>query len=118
MVRRLALAIVLSLTGCAMACGHPPATRSAQPTSRPIQNDGRNASTPLDRVLVGPSTASPVTFTRIAKSPEPGWNAPRAAQFSADGKLTFLSSESGDETMALFAFDPATGKSEVLLRAK
>lgn len=59
-----------------------------------------------------------MTFARMAKYPEPGWNVPRRTQHSPDGKLvTYLASETGDEKMSLYAFDRATSKSEVLLRA-
>lgn len=71
------------------------------------------------RVVVSGPEASPITFARMAKYPEPGWNVPRRVDHSPDGaRITYLASESGDETMSLFALDPKTGKSEVLLRAK
>lgn len=69
------------------------------------------------RVVIAPPESSPVTFARMAKYPEPGWNVPRHVAHAPDGKtVTFLASESGDEKMSLFALDPRTGKSEVLLR--
>lgn len=69
-----------------------------------------------------PADATKVSFARIAKYPEPGWNVPRSAQHAPLGPdkkqlVTFLASERGDETMSLFAFDLATGKSDVLFRA-
>jgi dipeptidyl-peptidase-4 len=73
----------------------------------------------IERVAVAPASASKVTFARIAKMPEPGQNVPRQAQHvPGGGAITFLSSEQGDQTMSLFSFDLATGKSEVILRAK
>lgn len=70
------------------------------------------------RVVIGPASASKVSFTRMGKTPEPGNSVPRGATWSPDGALlTYLASESGDETMSLFAFDVATGRSEVILRA-
>lgn len=65
-----------------------------------------------------PKESSPITFERIARYPEPGWNVPRSIQHSPDGAMiTFLASETGDDTMSLFAFDVSTGKTRVLLRA-
>lgn len=59
-----------------------------------------------------------MTFARIAKFPEPGWQVPRSASFSPDGKrLTYLLSDNGGEEMALWSFDLATQKSTVILRA-
>jgi len=69
------------------------------------------------RVAPLPAASSPVTFARMAKYPEPGWNVPRRLAHSPDGKLvTYLASESGDDVMSLFAFDRATGKTDVILR--
>jgi dipeptidyl-peptidase-4 len=81
------------------------------------------AASPKDeRVAIAPASASRVTFTRMGKYVEPGWNVPRGAQHvppvGAERLVTFLASETGDETMSLFAFDAATGKSEVMLRGK
>jgi dipeptidyl-peptidase-4 len=69
-----------------------------------------------EKLAVGPASDSRVGFARIAKYPEPGWNVPRGAQHAPDGRVTFLASESGTDTMSLYAFDPATGKSDILLR--
>jgi len=67
-------------------------------------------------VIAGPE-ASAITFARMAKYPEPGWNVPRLVQHSPDGKLvTFLASEQGDETMSLFALDVQAGTVDVILR--
>jgi dipeptidyl-peptidase-4 len=60
-------------------------------------------STSSRAVIAGPE-ASAITFARMARYPEPGWNVPRLVQHSPDGKLvTFLASEKGDEKMSLFA---------------
>jgi len=70
------------------------------------------------RVTIAGESASPVTFEDIAAFPPPGWNVPRLAQVSPDGKLvTYLQSEAGGAEMALFAFDRMTGKHRVLVRA-
>ena len=67
-------------------------------------------------MIAGPE-ASAITFARMARYPEPGWNVPRLVQHSPDGKLvTFLASEKGDEKMSLFALDVKTGTVEVVLR--
>ena len=118
---RLRDAFVLPLTllsGSAAGCGHgaPPDQRSAQ-LSAParverVPEGGAGNAEPL------PSESSPITFERIARYPEPGWNVPRDIQHAPDGAtITFLSSERGDDVMSLFAFDVATGKTSVLLRA-
>ena len=67
---------------------------------------------------LGPE-ASPITFERIARYPEPGWHIPRLLGFSPDGTMvTYLESESQTEEMALFGLDVATGSTRVLVRAK
>jgi dipeptidyl-peptidase 4 len=118
--------------GFACACGGSTETkRPVQPVTRVLRaaqgrEDARPASDP--RVTVAPASASRVPFARMAKYPEPGWNVPRAVQHAPApggvgartaerGLITFLASETGDETMSLFAFDAQTGKSDVLVRA-
>jgi dipeptidyl-peptidase-4 len=67
---------------------------------------------------LGPE-ASAVTFDRIARFPEPGWQIPRSVSHSPDGKLvTYLMSEEGGDVMALFAFDQATRSIRRLARAE
>src|SRR5262245_9235061 len=62
-----------------------------------------------ERPAILPASASPITFERMSRYPEPGWQVPRLVQFSPDGKLvTFLQSEGQSEQMALWAFDRAT----------
>jgi dipeptidyl-peptidase-4 len=66
---------------------------------------------------LGPE-ASPITFERMARYPEPGWLMPRDLAFSPDGKLaTFLKSETAGGPMALHGFDVATGQTSVVVRA-
>ncbi|HQY61688.1 MAG TPA: alpha/beta fold hydrolase [Polyangiaceae bacterium] len=63
--------------------------------------------------------ASPVTFARIARFPEPGWRVPSRFSFRAGPtKLTYLASETGDDVLSLFELDHGTGASRVLLRAQ
>jgi dipeptidyl-peptidase 4 len=65
-----------------------------------------------------PASASKITAQRTAAFPQPGWHVPRQIAFSPDGKLvTYLKSEAGNETMALFAYDVAADAHRVLLRA-
>ncbi len=65
-----------------------------------------------------PESASPISFARMAKFPEPGWSVPRKVAFAPDGaSVTYLASERGDDEMALFSLDLATGARAVLLRA-
>ncbi len=73
---------------------------------------------PSDRPVILDASASRVTFEQIAAFPPPGWQIPRHAQRSPDGKLvTYLQSESGGEEMALWALDVQTKQHAVLLRA-
>ena len=72
-----------------------------------------------DRPIILDASASRVTFEQIAAFPPPGWQIPRHAQSSPDGKLvTYLQSEAGGEEMALWALDLQTKRHAVLLRAK
>src|SRR5262245_6961215 len=90
---------------------HPLLSVMAGDAKRPASGTGG-----VDKPL-GPE-ASPITFERMARYPEPGWHIPRAIDHSPDGKLvTFLQSEADSDVMSLFAFDRATKKTEVLLRA-
>ena len=67
--------------------------------------------------LLGPEKSA-ISYERMVKMPEPGWNIPRLVMPSPDGKLvTYLASESGDMTMSLFAFDLDSRSSKVILRA-
>jgi dipeptidyl-peptidase-4 len=67
--------------------------------------------------ILGPEKSA-IPLERLSRMPEPGWSVPRRPGYSPDGKLvTYLASESGDNNLALFAFDPATRASRVLLRA-
>ena len=101
-----------ALVGLAvLACG--PATPSQTTVrAKPM------APAPTPSVTIADATASPITFERMAAFPSPGWQIPRAAQWSPDGKLvTYLQSESQGDTMALFAFDVASREHRVLVRA-
>src|SRR6185503_11623673 len=90
----LPLALVL-LAGCVRQRPQPPPAPPPQPPAAPPAAPAPVAVRPL-----GPE-ASPITFQRIARYPEPGWQVPRSIRIAPDGRVTFLSSESGDETMSL-----------------
>lgn len=118
--------LLLALLIGGASCGGE--TASSTKPSRPPLRELRSLGAPgpskrpnIDRLEVLPEGASKVPFSRMAKYPEPGWNVPRAAQHAPvlgnEKLITFLASESGDETMSLYAFDVATGKSDVMLRA-
>lgn len=65
-----------------------------------------------------PESASPLSFDRIVKYPEPGWTVPMQPRFSPDGRMvTYLKSEDGTPKSALFAFDLETKTERVLVRA-
>jgi dipeptidyl-peptidase 4 len=99
-----ALALVVGLSGCGaggevkpkggllhdMVADH--AKGAAAPSgSTAASGDGATRGTVLG------ADKSAVTFDRLTKMPEPGWNVPRKAVPARDGKLvTFLASESGE----------------------
>jgi dipeptidyl-peptidase 4 len=100
------LASLLTLTACVGST--PVATRAEGP---PIMEK-----TPDDPIR--DASASNIGFERIAAFPAPGWQIPRHARLSPDGKtVTYLQSESGSDEMALFALDMNAGSHAVLLRA-
>ena len=105
---------VVLLLGCG---GAPPdAKPPPHPLPAPVRAPAQNGT--VEHVAPLAKESSPITFERIAKYPEPGWNVPRSIQHAPDGTtITFLASETGDDTMSLFAFDIASGKTSVLLRA-
>jgi dipeptidyl-peptidase 4 len=106
-----ALALALAVAaGCAPALTEPPATAPARPVAAAPASSGR-------ATILG-ADASPITFERMARFPEPGWDMPRSAQFSPDGKMvTFLASEKGGAEMALYAFDLQTKETRTLVKA-
>lgn len=123
MRRRLLLAAPLLL---AAACA-PQGEAAPPPVSPASQGSSPNAAAPSTqpqqkpasgRVAIAGPEASPISYERIARIPEPGLNLPRRIQYAPDGKLiTYLQSEAGTDQMALFAFDLASKSSKVLLRA-
>ena len=106
-----AAAATLLAAGLAAGCGSRPGQ---------VVHPAPSAMTATRRTrfaIAGPE-ASAVDFDRIAAFPPPGWQIPRAAAFSPDGRwVTYLESESQSETMVLFAFDLETRRHRVLLRA-
>lgn len=117
------MALVAALSGCGGAGSEVcPKVGLLQAMSKDqggkLAPAGVAASADASRGAVLPADKSPISFERMSKMPEPGWNVPRRAMTSPDGKLfTYLASESGDMTMSLFALDLATRKTTVLLRA-
>ena len=95
----------LLLLGAAAACG-----RAGRNDPAPVP--------PSSRVESAPAAASKITFERMARWPEPGWQVPRSIAFSPNAELvTYLQSEAGNDEMALFAFDTRSKQRRVLLRA-
>ncbi len=121
MLRRSLIPLVTSV---ACACGAAETNRSIPPVTHARPAEAGASGRLTERVAIAPASASKITFARLGKIPEPGWNVPRAPQHVPSagpddrGAITFLASESGDETMSLFQRDAATGKSEVLVRAE
>ncbi len=105
----------LALLAFVTACESPRPAIDARPTLQSSSVVPPAATGDAAPIL--PESASQVTFERIAKFPEPGWQVPRQLHLSPDGKLvTYLRSEDGSDKMALFARD-ASGKESVLVRA-
>jgi dipeptidyl-peptidase 4 len=105
----------VAVLGCADKPANAPPSRSLFRQMQSVKPESKEAAP----VAIAPASASKVTFARIAKYPEPGLDLPRGFQHAPDGKtMTYLASESHDETMSLFSFDPATGKRDVLVHAK
>ena len=112
-MRRALLAGLSLLTACAAACAPKPAPRPYS-VLKAVHDAPAPPPKELPRFEVLPASASKVTFKRLAKIPEPGWVMPKAPQFAPDGKtVTYLASESGDETLSLWTHDLASGKSTV-----
>ncbi|MBL8742977.1 MAG: DPP IV N-terminal domain-containing protein, partial [Myxococcales bacterium] len=98
-----------------VACTQKPVASPPCPTEKAPLAAPASASAPI-----GDESDTPITFERMAKFPEPGWQVPRSLKLSPDQKtLTYLLSESPDrgDEMALWSMDLATGKSTVLVRA-
>src|SRR5262245_8857051 len=105
--------IVAALSLCA-ACGHSPhaPTSSSAPAS-PVAPSTDASS----RVVIRGPEASPITFERMGKWPEPGWQVPTSIAFSPDGRwVTYLESENHDDEMVLFA-EERRGLEHRILRA-
>src|SRR5687767_10956973 len=119
---RLAAGAVLILASTASSsCGSSsPPVQAPAPLppplfAGPVPAPAAGALPPL--AVAGPE-ASPISYERMSRWPEPGGHLPRAIEFSPDGKwVTFLQSEKQDEENALFAFDRSTKELRVLLRA-
>jgi dipeptidyl-peptidase-4 len=111
-----AWAALSALSACVPSEPAASSARASSASSGAGANGGPGGAANAFRIL-GPQ-ASPITFERMARYPEPGWHVPRAITFSPDGKLiTFLQSEGQSDQMALWAFDRASRTSSVLVRA-
>jgi dipeptidyl-peptidase-4 len=100
--------------GLAAGCSHAsPVTPATVATSPAPAAEGEA------RVAIAGSEASAITFERMSRWPEPGWQVPRSIAFSPDGKwITFLQSEKQNDETALFAFDRRSKEVRRLLRAE
>lgn len=100
------------LVGCAGADPTPVAAAAAA-TPTPAASSGLPAP-----FVIRDASASPITFERMTRFPEPGWQVPRSPAFTADGKaVMFLAGDAGSDVMALHRLELATRESRVLLRA-
>jgi dipeptidyl-peptidase-4 len=116
--RRFAGASALAgLLGACSSAAPPPAAPVNAPPPPPVSIAPAPAAADPRVVIAGPE-ASPITFERMSRWPEPGWQVPRSIAFSPDGKwITFLQSEKQNDETALFAFDRQTKEVRVLVRA-
>ncbi len=106
--------VLVVLAACGGAPPAPPPRPFVPPCAGPVA-----PAPPVAKHFspLGPE-ASAITFARIAKFPEPGWNVPRAMAWSPDGEVvTYLASEDASEKMSLFAWDKSTKQARVLVRA-
>src|SRR5439155_13515897 len=94
----------------------PPSGPLGAAPAQPVPlGDGKDAAT---RVTIAGPEASPITFDRMGRWPEPGWQVPRSIAFSPDGhSITFLQSEKENDETSLFAFDRQSKAVRVLVRA-
>lgn len=117
-----AAALAVGVVACvASGCRAPEPTYAVAPPKAAASAARPSAADALAARALSPRPvgASPVSFARIAKFPEPGWRVPSRFSFRAGPtKLTYLASESGDDELSLFELDHATGASRVLLRAQ
>lgn len=114
---------IVALLALVSACGSPgerPVRSSGHPFLSGLAASARAeaAAAPARVTVLGPE-ASPVSMERMTRFPEPGLQVPQSIAHSPDGKLvTFLQKEApGSDRMALFSFDVATRKIELLVRA-
>src|SRR5687767_12018112 len=95
-----AVAVALAVTACGGQAEGPPARGPVDPPPARAPGPAASSQPPSDRAGVLGAEASPITFERMARYPEPGWQVPRKIAYSPDGKLvTYLQSESGSEQM-------------------
>ncbi|UQA63802.1 S9 family peptidase [Polyangium aurulentum] len=118
-------ALAFLLAGCASGPGEAPRqpllSAMARDQKEGAQASGGGAKGRADEAesgtILGPDKSA-ITFERMTRMPDPGWNVPRGMGLSADGKLiTYLASEKGDLTYSLFGFDLQTCASKVLVSA-
>lgn len=113
-IPKLALALAFLLA----ACSAPPAPEAPKRVSPLAAIAPAPAPVVPARFQALPPSASPVSFERTAKYPDPGWAVPRSIRVLPGGTtVTYLASEKGDDVLSLHAWDLATGTSSVLLRA-
>jgi len=110
---------LLLACGCGAASPDPACPKDA-PGTPASSSSAAAAEQASSTFKILPEEASPVTFDRMARLPEPGWTIPRGLGFTPDHKsFLYLASEStGSFEMALFAFDLDKKTPRLLLRAK
>ncbi len=110
---RVSSLLLLTLAACAHQVRPTPSSAPVRATASVVARSLPSVATPL------PESASRVTFPRIARTPEPGWNVPQKIGFvEGEGRVSYLESESGDEVLSLSSLDLATGAVRVLVRAE
>lgn len=114
---RASLSLAVLAAACAPAGDATPPPAAPQTTSSPPAAATEKRAGGERVAILGPE-ASPITYDRMAKIPEPGLNLPRMGAYSPDGKLvTYLQLEPGTDAMALFALDLASKSTKLLVRA-
>src|SRR5262249_25420344 len=110
-----------TLFGCKTAHTRGPSGSDRTPTAvqstEPSARGAADATEDRSRVTVAGPSASAITFERMSRWPEPGWQVPRMIALSPDGKwVTFLESEKQNDETALFAFDLESKEIRPLVR--
>lgn len=101
--KRAGFCVVGSLIGALLhvSCAHESVRTNSATTARVAASEAVNGAS--DGGLKSVAGGTPIPFARMTKFPEPGWQLPRAVQFSPDGAvLSYLHSMGQGPVMSLY----------------